>query len=192
MNSGPQLNSGGYATANHGATRSNNLHYQSSQYNGHQNPYGRGTQKTNNYDEDSGQGSSLDRDYGHYNNNNGGYSKGGHMVNGSNSMAPTQGPPPPPPATNHSRGQYYYNMPPQNQNHADPNMAPSQQQQQQIVNGTSPRRGGDGLDLSNREYRGSAFELYKKPNQNHMNNGNVGNHQQPHYAYANGHHQMAR
>ena len=112
------------------------------------------------------------------------------MVNGSNSMAPTQGPPPPPPATNHSRGQYYYNMPPQN--HADPNMAPSQQQQQQIVNGTSPRRGGDGLDLSNREYRGSAFELYKKPNQNHMNNGNVGNHQQPHYAYANGHHQMAR
>ena len=190
MNSGPQLNSGGYATANHGATRSNNLHYQSSQYNGHQNPYGRGSQKTNNYDEDSGQGSSLDRDYGHYNNNNGGYSKGGHMVNGSNSMAPTQGPPPPPPATNHSRGQYYYNMPPQNQNHADPNMAPSQQQQ--IVNGTSPRRGGDGLDLSNREYRGSAFELYKKPNQNHMNNGNVGNHQQPHYAYANGHHQMAR
>jgi hypothetical protein len=29
--------------------------------------------------------------------------------------------------------------------------------------GPSPRRGGDGLDLSNREYRGSAFELYKKP-----------------------------
>ncbi len=31
------------------------------------------------------------------------------------------------------------------------------------ANGPSPRRGGDGLDLSNREYRGSAFELYKKP-----------------------------
>jgi len=114
------------------------------------------------------------------------------MVNGSNSMGANLGPPPPPPATNHSRGQYYYNMPPQNQNHVDPSIVP--QQQQQVANGTSPRRGGDGLDLSNREYRGSAFELYKKPNQNnphHMNSANGGSHQ-PHYAYANGHHQMAR
>ena len=191
MNSGPQMNSGGYATANHGTNRSNNIQYQSSQFNGHQNPYSRGNLQTNNYDEDSGQGSSLDRDYGHYNNNNG-YSKTTHMVNGSNSLGSNQGPPPPPPATNHSRGQYYYNMPPQNQNHVDPSIGAHQQQ---VVNGTSPRRGGDGLDLSNREYRGSAFELYKKPNQNnphHINSANnVGNHQ-PHYAYANGHHQMAR
>ena len=192
MNSGPQINAGGYATANHGTHRSNNMQYQSSnQYNGHQNPYSRGNQQSNNYDEDSGQGSSLDRDYGHYNNNNG-YAKS-HIVNGSNNMGSNQGAPPPPPATNHSRGQYYYNMPPQNQNMADPSTNP-QQQQQPVVNGTSPRRGGDGLDLSNREYRGSAFELYKKPNQNnphHLNSASVGNHQ-PHYAYANGHHQMAR
>merc|ERR1711997_695650 len=151
-----------------------------SQFNGHQNPYSRGNLHTNNYDED----------YGHYNNNNG-YSKTTHMVNGSTSLGPNQGPPPPPPATNHSRGQYYYNMPPQNQNHVDPSIG---SHQQQVVNGTSPRRGGDGLDLSNREYRGSAFELYKKPNQNmphHINSANnVGNHQ-PHYAYTNGHHQMA-
>ena len=186
MNSGPQINSGGYATANIGANRGNNSHYQSSQYNSHQNPYSRGNHQTNNHDEDSGQGSSLDRDYGHYNNNNG-YAKG-HMVNGSNSMAPSNAAP----APNHSRGQYYYNMPPQNQSQVDPSMGP--QQQQQVTNGTSPRRGGDGLDLSNREYRGSAFELYKKPNQNlshHMNSVNGGSHQ-PHYAYANGHHQMAR
>ena len=194
MNSGPQINSGGYATANHGTHRSNNMHYQSSnQYNGHHNPYSRGNQQPNNYDEDSGQGSSLDRDYGHYNNNNG-YGKP-HMVNGSNTMGSNQGAPPPPPGgpppTNHSRGQYYYNMPPQNQTITDPT---TNSQQQPVANGTSPRRGGDGLDLSNREYRGSAFELYKKPNQNnphHLNSATVGNHQ-PHYAYANGHHQMAR
>ena len=195
MNSGPQINSGGYATANHGTNRGNNLHYHSSQYNGHQNPYSRGNQQhqqTNNFDEDSGQGSSLDRDYAQYNNNNG-YSKT-RLVNGSSAMGTNQGPPPPPPPTNHSRGQYYYNMPPQNQPPVDPSVGPHHQQQQQVVNGTSPRRGGDGLDLSNREYRGSAFELYKKPNQSnphHINSANVGNHQ-PHYAYANGHHQMAR
>merc|ERR1711981_285976 len=113
MNSGPQMNSGGYATANHGTNRSNNIQYQSSQFNGHQNPYSRGNLQTNNYDEDSGQGSSLDRDYGHYNNNNG-YAKS-HMVNGSNTIGSNQGAPPPPPTTNHShgQGQYYYNMPPQ-------------------------------------------------------------------------------
>merc|ERR1712156_1129170 len=66
-------------------------------------------------DVDSGQGSSLDRDYGLYNN----YSK---------------------------QDQYYYNLPQHQQN-----------------NGSPPRR-SDGLDLTNnREYRGSAFELYKKP-----------------------------
>ena len=74
-------------------------------------------------DVDSGQGSSLDRDYGLYNNN---YAK------------------------NNSKDQYYYNLP------------HNQQQQQQ--NGGSPRRENAGLDLTNnREYRGSAFELYKKP-----------------------------
>ena len=190
MNSGAQINAGGYAAASHVTTRGNSLHYHSSQYNGHQNPYARGNQpqQSNNVDDDSGQGSSLDRDYGHYNNNNG-YAKP-PLVNGSGPRV-NQAPPPQPPVTNHSRGQYYYNMPPQNQSSVDPSIG--SHHQQQVGNGTSPRRSGDGLDLSNREYRGSAFELYKKPNHNnpHINSANSGNHQ-PHYAYANGHHQMAR
>ena len=71
---------------------------------------------------DSGQGSSLDRDYGLYNN----YPKQ------SNNNSRNQ------------QDQYYYNLP------------------QQQNGGTPPRR--EGLDLTNnREYRGSAFELYKKP-----------------------------
>lgn len=72
-------------------------------------------------DVDSGQGSSLDRDYGLYNNNN--------KINGN-------------------QPQYYYNLP--------------QQQQNGTAANAPPRR--EGLDLTNnREYRGSAFELYKKP-----------------------------
>ena len=77
---------------------------------------------------DSGQGSSLDRDYGLYNN----YTK--QQANGGAGNG------------NSKQDQYYYNLP----------------QHQQ--NGASPPRRPDGLDLTNnREYRGSAFELYKKP-----------------------------
>lgn len=146
MNSGPihqqqqqqSTSNGGYASS---------LHYHSSQMSydqpnsiGHAPNYG--PPPPNRYDDDSGQGSSLDRDY-HPNGNgyidrNGGYgSTGGKQ------------PPPPQAGSNHSRGQYYYNVPPGTA----------------AANGTGPvqRRSGDGLDLSNREYRGSAFELYKKP-----------------------------
>ncbi len=76
---------------------------------------------------DSGQGSSLDREYNDHRYAN---------------------PPQQQQVNNNSRGQYYYNLP---------------QRQQQQQQHSSPRKSGDGLDLSNREYRGSAFELYKKP-----------------------------
>lgn len=94
---------------------SSSVHYHSSNIN--QKP---GYRYTNGDDVDSGQGSSLDRDYGLYNNFN--------------------------PGKNNSKDQYYYNLP------------------QQQNGGTPPRRSDIGLDLTNnREYRGSAFELYKKP-----------------------------
>ncbi len=89
---------------------------------------------------DSGQGSSLDRDYASYNGHHHRYSNGG-----------------PPPQTNGRQqaangGQFYYNLPTTGGRGDD-------------GGGISPRRRapGDTLDLSNREYRGSAFELYKKP-----------------------------
>ena len=83
----------------------------------------------NDNDVDSGQGSSLDRDYGLY--NNGGYKQPNNMPNKAD--------------------QYYYNLP-----QHPPGTGTS--------NGTSPPRRSEGLDLTNnREYRGSAFELYKKP-----------------------------
>ena len=150
MNSGPihqqqqqqqqhqPTSNGGYSTS---------LHYHSSQMNydppsslGHAPNYGPPPPTTTRYDDDSGQGSSLDRDYhsaNGYLDRNGGY--------GSTSKQP--------PPVNHSRGQYYYNVPP---GAAGSNGG---------TNGAGPlpRRSGDGLDLSNREYRGSAFELYKKP-----------------------------
>jgi hypothetical protein len=89
---------------------------------------------------DSGQGSSLDRDYASYNGHHHRYSNGG-----------------PPPQANNGRqqaangGQFYYNLPTTGRGDDG--------------GGISPRRRapGDTLDLSNREYRGSAFELYKKP-----------------------------
>ena len=107
-------NNGGYASS---------VHYHSSNIN-NKPMFMNGNNHRYSDDVDSGQGSSLDRDYGLYNN----YPK--------------------PNNNNHSRNQqqdqYYYNLP-QHQN-----------------GGTPPRR--DGLDLTNnREYRGSAFELYKKP-----------------------------
>lgn len=115
------------------------------------------------YDDDSGQGSSLDRDYPQangYADRNGGY--------GATAK------PHPPPSSNPSRGQYYYNVPPGN---SSPTTRPRPETLPEMEvscpgfflnagpppKGPSPRRGGDGLDLSNREYRGSAFELYKKP-----------------------------
>ncbi len=99
-------NGGGYASS---------VHYHSSNLQQQQQQNG---QAPHRYDDDSGQGSSLDRDYGLYNK--------GQM-------------------NNHSKGQYYYNLPHQQ-------------------NGGTPPRRESGLDLTNnREYRGSAFELYKKP-----------------------------
>ena len=58
---------------------------------------------------------------------------------------------PPPPRS--QGGQYYYNLP------------STREEGGGQQGGVSPRRRapGDTLDLSNREYRGSAFELYKKP-----------------------------
>lgn len=94
---------------------SSSVHYHSSNVN-------KSTFRYSNADDiDSGQGSSLDRDYGLYNN----YPKT---------------------STANVKDQYYYNLP------------------QQQNGGTPPRRADVGLDLTNnREYRGSAFELYKKP-----------------------------
>lgn len=101
---------------------------------------------------DSGQGSSLDRDYSSYNGN-------GHtQYNGSGGAAGRDRYAAPPTSTSGQRGgqggqgQYYYNL-------------PRGQEGREAGEGASPRRRapGDTLDLSNREYRGSAFELYKKP-----------------------------
>jgi len=96
---------------------------------------------------DSGQGSSLDRDYASYNGHHR-YSNGGG------------GPPPPANGRNGvsqqaaNGGQFYYNLP-----------SSATTGRGDDGGGISPRRRapGDTLDLSNREYRGSAFELYKKP-----------------------------
>ena len=86
-------------------------------------------------DVDSGQGSSLDRDYGLYNN----YPK--QSNGGSNGAQPN---------SSSKQDQYYYNLP-QNQQNSGAAQPP-------------PARRSEGLDLTNnREYRGSAFELYKKP-----------------------------
>jgi hypothetical protein len=87
---------------------------------------------------DSGHGSSLDRDY----------PSGGSGSNGSGRYSKS--------ASNRSSSQYYYNIPPQ--------IVQQQQQAQSMAVESSPRKTGEGLDLSkNREYRGSAFELYRKP-----------------------------
>ncbi len=97
---------------------------------------------------DSGQGSSLDREYSVSNSNSGQYRYANPppMTNGN---------------SNSNADQYYCNL-------------PLQQQPQPAVIGNggavppSPRKNGDGLDLTgNRECRGSAFELYKKPSQLH-------------------------
>merc|ERR1719342_875478 len=104
----------------------------------------------NGYDDengDSGQGSSLDRDYSSYNGPNG-HVSGGGVWQGSSTQ----------------NGQYYYNLP-HRQNGQQQQLEPGDNAAVQAGNNNSPRRRapGDTLDLSNREYRGSAFELYKKP-----------------------------
>merc|ERR1712088_1116567 len=127
--------------------------------NGHGQVNGHG----NGYDEmdsngvDSGQGSSLDRDYSGYN---------GHAAqyNGNNNRyaAPPGGSVPSQQRNGQQQqqqpgNQYYYNLPNGGQQRG--------QESREAGEGASPRRRapGDTLDLSNREYRGSAFELYKKP-----------------------------
>ena len=104
-----------------------------------------GDAKNNNDDHDSngvdsGQGSSLDRDYSSY---NGQYSRGGVWAGGQSQTS-----------------QYYYNLPQTGAQARDRDQARDQE-----ANNNSPRRRapGDTLDIANREYRGSAFELYKKP-----------------------------
>ncbi len=110
MNSGPPPAPSGAPSAEY--NNHYNGQYSSSSY--HSTPNGRYEDDSHGFD--SGQGSSLDREY------NDRYA-----------------------SNNSSKGQYYYNLP----------------QHQKPVE--SPRKSGDGLDLTNREYRGSAFELYKKP-----------------------------
>ena len=116
-------------------------------------------------DDDSGQGSSLDRDYAIYNNttpdhhryaNPPGsmYSAMDHSVVNGNG--------------NNGSGNGYNGS----GNGVSPAVRRQQQQQQQYSN---------GLDLTNnREYRGSAFELYKKPlsSHNHTNGSSPGGHYQ--------------
>ena len=132
MNSNSNGGSGGatngYATS---GSVSGSVHYHSSNINNGKPMFMNGNRYSQD-DVDSGQGSSLDRDYGLYNN----YPK---QTGNGNGVPPGTG-------NNKQDAQYYYNLP----------------QHQQ--NGTSPPRRSEGLDLTNnREYRGSAFELYKKP-----------------------------
>ena len=134
-NEGNYMNSNGNSvsgnpppgTGNGGGYGTSSVHYHSSNINNGKPMFMNGGRYQD--DVDSGQGSSLDRDYGLYNN----YPK---QANGQGSAG----------NSNSKQDQYYYNLPQHQQN-----------------NGSPPRR-SDGLDLTNnREYRGSAFELYKKP-----------------------------
>ena len=112
-------------------------------------PYDNAVEVDSNGGVDSGQGSSLDRDYSSYNRYNG--PPPPVNINGNNGGG------------NPSSNQYYYNLPNTpaggqngNRNNTGPPAVAN--------NGGSRRRApGDTLDLSNREHRGSAFELYKKP-----------------------------
>ena len=124
----PVNNGGGYA--------SSGLHYHSSNIKNGKPTFMNGNNRYGNQDDvDSGQGSSLDRDYGLYNN----YPK--QSNGGSNGAQPN---------SSSKQDQYYYNLP-QNQQNGGAAQPP-------------PARRSEGLDLTNnREYRGSAFELYKKP-----------------------------
>eukprot|EP00096_Caligus_rogercresseyi_P000024 TRINITY_DN1008_c0_g1_i3.p1 TRINITY_DN1008_c0_g1~~TRINITY_DN1008_c0_g1_i3.p1 ORF type:complete len:450 (+),score=156.29 TRINITY_DN1008_c0_g1_i3:116-1465(+) len=118
-------------------------------------PYDEGSHVVNNNNNnsggfDSGHGSSLDRGGGgdsYYNNNvNNNINTNLALMSGLNRQG-----------GNPQQQQYYY--PPNIPNGGGSNSSGSSGN-----NNSSPKRnGGDGLDLSNREYRGSAFELYKKP-----------------------------
>ena len=61
--------------------------------------------------------------------------------------------------------QYYYNLPHRQQAQTGNGNGEAERGQEAGTTNSSPRRRapGDTLDLTNREYRGSAFELYKKP-----------------------------
>ena len=90
-------------------------------------------------DDDSGQGSSLDRDYAIYNNTTPEHHRYAN------------------PPTMYSMDHTVVNG--NGNNGVSPAVRRQQQQQQQYSN---------GLDLTNnREYRGSAFEIYKKPLPSH-------------------------
>ena len=107
-------------------------------------------------DDDSGQGSSLDRDYAIYNNTTPDHHR---YANPPGSMYS---------AIDHS----VVNGNGNNGSGNGVSPAVRRQQQQQYSN---------GLDLTNnREYRGSAFELYKKPlsSHNHTNGSSPGGHYQ--------------
>ena len=178
-NYSPTTHTNGYASSRVNGHTAQNGHNGMMNGNGHNNghpslPNGHsnsnGHTNGNGYDDhdsngvDSGQGSSLDRDYSSYN-GHGQYASGArdsrYQAPNGQGQGVWQG------GAGHS-SQYYYNLPHR-----------QQQQQAQTGNGnngeaergqeagtnSSPRRRapGDTLDLTNREYRGSAFELYKKP-----------------------------
>ena len=175
----PQTTEGNYMNSNgysNGYASSASLHYHSSPMvtstaaanGGHYSMYGNRSNfqaAARGEENDSGQGSSLDRDYAVYNNHASSaaatYSTSSKPVTSPYNTGNVAAAAAAAAASNHSRGQYYYNVPHQNGSNGG-------------VSNT-PQRRPDGLDLSNREYRGSAFELYKKPN---------------HYSFANGHHQQ--
>ena len=144
-----QVNGGGHSNGHHSLP---NGHPMS---NGHMNGY----DDMDSNGVDSGQGSSLDRDYSSYN---------GHGQYSNNRYGPGPGPGNSVWQGAGQNSQYYYNIPHRQQNGGTGGGGhDNDRQQQEQVNGNnnSPRRRapGDTLDLSNREYRGSAFELYKKP-----------------------------
>lgn len=170
--------SNGYATS----TAGNGSHYHNGG-GGHYNnggPIYNGNRGSMPRDEnDSGQGSSLDKDYALYNNaqqyksspyargggsNNGGYGSssqngGGPYASGGSANVQNGGG-----GGQYSTngGQFYYNVP---HNSSAPPPPPTGGPP------ATPQRRPDGLDLSNREYRGSAFELYKKPSHYSFSNG---------------------
>ena len=126
MNEGNYMNSGPMQQATNGGGHYHEYstsHSQGGANGQHQQPYAppvyhNSREETDSNGFDSGQGSSLDREF------NGQQQQQRCYAN------PTDA------------NQYYYNLPPS----------------------SPPRKSGEGLDLTgNREYRGSAFELYRKP-----------------------------
>ena len=179
-NYSPTTHTNGYASSRVNGHASQNGHNGMMNGNGHTNghpslPNGHansnGHTNGNGYDDhdsngiDSGQGSSLDRDYSSYN-GHGQYSSGARdnryqAPNGQQGgQGVWQG------GAGHN-SQYYYNLPHRQQQQAQTGNGNGEAERGQEVGTTnsSPRRRapGDTLDLTNREYRGSAFELYKKP-----------------------------